>query len=495
MPPDIEHGQLKARDIAGPPSNSNDGQTGTSSSSTPCLENSSPARFFNRCPYSDDSVGEAFRGSEEDEAGTSQASSPSTSRADVSLEQSDLSTTAAHRSTNCPRRTPTPFYARRPVREVLSLKQNLSAREVCSEARGSTILSEAAEILGQSAPDAVLGEHMLEETSQNLPTVDLRPRFTPETSTEATPDTPHGPQQAESISQRRGQGKLKLKVVNGESAREQRDTKQRHPSAESPPSTCSTPLPLYSRNVEAPSTTDDSVAIRDLRKKLVMAYILQQQAQLFPNTPRNQEEGFLIDPSDPPPYLSAGEDTPHGLNEKSCPTRKMVVLDQLPPTPTISVRGLRPLLLPTHVAQRDSTTSAEHHKQAALRPLLLPRDVEERSSHELSAKMTFKTPPPISASVSACGPTSLEESFETQRMFPPMDESRMAHSTPKMSMLVIPLAGSIDSLASTYGTTGHGSSGTLSSQFRETLWLGAGTKSDWEVHLIGAYCIAPRLHC
>ena len=243
---------------------------------------------------------------------------------------------------------------------------------------------------------------------------------------------------------------------------------------------------------------DRNFAIEDLRKKIVVAYVLQQQAQQSCNESQTQEEEDFANLSVPPPYSSGGDDRTRRPNEK--PTRgqtRKVALERPSPTP-INARGLRPLLLPTHVAQRDSTTTIEPSKQSNLRPLLLPGDVEERSKHEFTTKASFKTPPRIPASVSACGTVSFDASFETVGTLAAMDESEVASQpTQRMSKPVIPFARSTESLASTYGTTDNGSSGSLSSQVRETLWLpsGAGTKSDWEVHLISAYCISPGLYC
>ncbi|GJE85564.1 hypothetical protein PsYK624_016430 [Phanerochaete sordida] len=268
-------------------------------------------------------------------------------------------------------------------------------------------------------------------------------------------------------------------------------------------SACLTPLPEYtSYTGDLPSDFPAAApALGDTKKSRVMSYVAEQrEAQgAAARGPKAQNSAATLR-KEPPPYLSRtapGLQSAGGTTPSSTP----------PLSRSAASPGLRPLILPTHVARRSAESTSPTHsspqqKEQALRPLLLPQDLEERSQYEVSARVVFRAERDSDASVSSSEASDPSSSGtvtpgKIESILVLLDGSGAVRPSQSKAMVsAIPrsplgdIHGSIASLASTYGTTPSCSSAFFSVRSHGSLRLTTNDSchTDWEGEIISEYC-------
>ena len=373
------------------------------------------------------------------------------------------------------------------------LKENPHVHEVGPEERHSTITSQRAEILGESDLECSIAE-----TSNHLilSALDEQPQERPSSGDQGNPafdDKSLG------LSERRGKGKLTLIVVNrGDTPNLAESSPLSRGNLLTPGSTprsaCSTPLPRYTPCIEGPPSarglsTNRRTSLSGTKKRIMWSYITQQQAQVAEKEVENGSENL----SAPPPYLSAkdpGTRTERGQEYSSASMQK-----NMDPTPPVAnALGLRPLILPAQLAAQDAVELSGRPRQLVMRQLILPQDIKERGKHGMTTLTELESVTAIPAAVSACGIGTLGDPLQLDDIAVLLNEGGVLHSTPKQSRSMMQLEylpESLESLASTFGTTRNDSLVSISDHACDTLLLPSVPEagSDWEVRIIGAYCI------
>lgn len=401
------------------------------------------------------------------------------------------------------------FSPRRPIGRILLLKENPNVREVGSEIQNSSIVSDRAEILEEFDSEAEMSDHAPPHKHNNNDAPNTTPSSpVSEAKRQSTASLDNGRLESPRLSERRGKGRLRLFVVNEDGTsipsvdsrffQEQLLLKLSPGSTQG--STCSTPLPQYTQCTEDPilartSSTNRRASLWDIKQRLVLSYVSEQQTRLLHHPPSIQgKESPSSQVSEPPPYLSDREPNRRADEDLNCSSATVQTQARQVP-PLANAQRLRPLILPTQLAKRDVTVPVDHAKQRSLRPLLLPQDIEERNKHEVLARPTFKPTTIIPASISACAVGGLGGPNQIEEVLRLLDKNGLSHSAPKLvqsAMLRQDVLQSFESLASTYGTTPNDSLANISSQARDMLLLPPMPESgsDWEVQIIGRYCIS-----